>query len=213
MEPIVKFYEEDDDLMPKLRILVQPQSLLNNFNKLMEKKWRKTINEMGNVRPANEFLEGFLNSASGRVVIYYIADLFNKLGLSVSYEIFKNETGYDLFEVSLRHQMDEQIQFMYRPEFADGEPMIIYKMADFVGIQEIYNRAEGACYDRDIIPEIWEDLNLYPSFAGNKKPVHRGRAEYEEFLLNMSVLRSTPVKKKQSKWERMRNYSMEMEKK
>lgn len=210
MEPIVKFYEEEDDLMPQLRPLVQPGNIMQPFNKLLEKKWKKTLNEMGHVKPANEFLEAFMSCSSGRVVIYYIADLLNKLGLSVSYELFKNETGYDLFEVSLRHQMEEQIQYMYRPGFAEGEPQIIYKLSDFIQGQNYYNKNPELCYDRDVVAEVWEDLNLWPAIECGKKPVKRGRAEYEDFLLNMTMLRSTPNKKRPSKWERMRNYSNEM---
>lgn len=214
MDPIVKFYEEDDDLMPKIRHLVEPDRLLMPFTKLMEKKWRKTVDEFGHVRRANDYLEAFHNSADGRVLLYYISDLLNKLGLSVSYEMFKNETGYDLFEVTMRHQMEEQIQYMYRPEFADGEPQIIFKLSDFVVGQDFYNKNPDCNYDREVIPEIWEDLNLWPSIEPNKRPVRRGRPDYETFLLNATTLNSTPTKKKQSKWERARKCcSMEMDRK
>lgn len=43
IEPIVKFYEEDNDLMLKLRPIVQPERILMPFNRLMEKKLRKTL--------------------------------------------------------------------------------------------------------------------------------------------------------------------------
>lgn len=212
MEPIVKFYEEDDDLMPKLRPLVQPYNMLVPFNKLLEKKWRKTLNESCHVKPANDFLEAFMDCTSGRVTLYYIADLLHKLGLSVSYEMFKNETGYDLFDVSLRHQMEEQGQVMCRPGYQDGEPQIIYKLSDFVNGQNYYNENPELCYDRDVVGEVWEDLNLWPGIECNKRPVKRGRADFDIFLLNMTTQRSTsPNKKRPSKWERMRNYPNEMD--
>lgn len=182
---IVKYYEEDEDLMPKLRHLVQPRNIFLSFNKIMDKKWCKTINDKGQVKPANEFLEAIMSSPSGRVAMFYVSDLLHKLGLSVSYEMFRQETGYDLFEVSLRQQMEEQMLYVCRPGYSETEPQIIYKLSDFINGQSFYNKNPEMQYERDVINEIWDDLRLWPSIEC-KRPTRRGRKEYEDFLLNVS---------------------------
>lgn len=194
-QPIVKFYEEDDDLMPKLRPLVLPKNIFLPFNKLLEKKWCKTLNDKGHVKAANEFLEAFLSAPNSSVVMFYIADLFHKLGLSVSYEMFKQETGYDLFEVSLRQQIEEQMMYMCRPGYLETDPQVIYKLNDFVNGQSFYNKNPEMCYDRDVVNEIWDDLRLWPSIDC-KRPTRRGRKEYEEFLLNVSNLQMCQPRKR-----------------
>lgn len=203
----MKYYEDDDDLMPKLRPLVLPKNIEGPFNKLMDKKLRKTFNDQGHVRAANEFLDAFLNCTSGRVVLYYIADLMQKLGLTVSYELFKQETGFDLYQVSLRHQMEEQLPYLLRPGYIESEPQIIYKLSDFVSGQNFYNKNPEMCYDRDIVSEVWDDLNLWPSPECTKRPTKRDYSEYEETLLKTSGPLTVPPKRRPSRLDRPRNYA------
>lgn len=205
MEPVTKYYEEEDDLMPRLRPLVLPEKICLQFNRVLDKKWKKALSESGHVKPANELLEALMSSASGRVTLYYVADLMHKLGLSVSYELFKHETGFDLFELSLRHQMEEQMQYVCRPGYVEAEPQIIYKLGDFVNGQSFYNKNPEMCYDRDVVGEIWDDLELWPAFECNKRPTRRGRKQYEEFFLSRMAVVANGLATPQRRGQRVNN--------
>lgn len=213
MEPIVKYYEEQGQLMPKLRPYVTPMRLAVPFQKLMNKKWKKTLNEQGRVKQYNEYLEAFTSTAAGQTVLYYIADMLHKLGLSVAYEMFRLETGYDLFEESLRVQQAEQAPYMCRPGWDETLPQIIYKLADFIVYQEEFRASgdEEAICDYNIVDDIWDELKLWPAFEGHRKPVRKGRAEYDDFLSQITapIQTSTPIKKR-NKYQKIRDYSYEM---
>lgn len=203
MDPIVKYYEDEDDIMPRLRPLILPQAIATQFSKILDKKWKKALTDRGHVRPANEFLDAFLETPSGRVVLFYVADLMHKLGLSVSYEFFRQESGFDLFQVSLRHQMEEQSQFIARPGYDETEPQIIYKLSDFVNGQSFYNKNPELCYDRDVVNEIWDDLHLWPAVECNRRPTRRSHSGFENVLLNLPISRSALTKRRAQ--ERGRN--------
>lgn len=212
MEPITKHYEECWQLMPRLRPLVTPKELSIPFEKLMNRKWKKTLNEQGRVKPCNDYLEAFLNT-DGRVALYYIADLLHKLNLSVSYEMFRLESGYDLFEESVRVQREEQADYMERENYDAAEPQIIYKLDDIFDLHSNLkeNPEQLTECNADVIDEIWDELKLWPALEGHKRPVKRGEAEYDDFLLQVAnpIGNSTPVKKR-TKYQKMRDYSYEM---
>lgn len=140
-------------------------------------------------------------------MLWYIADLLHKLELSVSFEMFKHETGYDLFQVSLRHQMEEQMQLMGRPGYDEMEPQVIYKLNDVVNGQSYYNQNPELSYDRDIVNEIWDDLNLWPSIEPNRKPIRRKNSEYSAFFLNLPTLMHCNMNRKAMARPRPENLS------
>lgn len=213
MEPIKKYYEGSHQLMPKLRPLVVPTQLNFPFQKLMNKKWRKTLNEQGKVKLCNEYAEAFLNSGHGPASLYYVADLLHKLNLSVSFEMFKTESGYHLFEESLILQKDEMRPFFEREDYDKNVPAIIYKLGEFIDYQNHFRNNDIYVQDMadDGVNAIWEQLHLWPALEGHKRPVRRGRAEYDEFIavLNSPIFTSTPNKKR-TKYRKMRDYSQEM---
>lgn len=96
--PLKKFYEDDNDLIVKLRRYIVENRTQTQFANVIIRKYKNALTEEHHdVLYANPLLDAYLKG-SNAFALLIIADILHNLKLSVSYEIFTRETGFDPFD-------------------------------------------------------------------------------------------------------------------
>lgn len=189
------FYEDESDLMVKLRPYVSGDRINIPMSNVMNRKWSKVVNpETCEARAANPLLDAFL-SGRNAFVLLIVADVMHNLKLSVSFEMFKRETGFDPFDSKNNSWATAEINRL-RGEAGDEDVTALIEplMWSIMDIQ--CNMPTDS--NRNYNDEIWELLGISP-----QETIANGTAttsldaqqlEYDE-CVRMSRRSSTPKKK------------------
>lgn len=159
------FYEDDSDLMVKLRPYVCGDRINIPMSNVLSRKWNKVVNtETCDARPANPLLDAFLNGPNAFVLLI-VADVLHNLKLSVSFEMFKRETGFDPFDAKNNAWATSEIAQLRceaGPEEVTAlvEPLI-WVLSD---IQMVTQQRSGR--ERNYAAETWQELGIDPRDIG-----------------------------------------------
>lgn len=185
------FYEEDSDLMVKLRPYVTGDRINIPMANVLSRKWNKVVNiETGEARSANPLLDAFLNGNNGFALLL-VADILHNLKLSVSFEVFKKETGFDPFDCKNNPWAVSEINNL-RSEVGDEEVTALMDLLIW-SLTDIHNNPNMRSSQRNYVGEVWEELGISPQELrcdGEQQPPH-----FEDVARKSRRRSPTPKKK------------------
>lgn len=158
MENCKMFYEDECDLMVKLRPYVCGDRIDVPMSNVVNRKWFKVLtHDRCDARPQNPLLDAYLNGRNAFALLI-IADVLHNLKLSVSFEMFKTETGFDPFDQKNTWACAE-INRLRCESGADNltaliEPLM-WKLTDL-------QCHSGNLSRKNYVSEVWKELGINP---------------------------------------------------
>lgn len=186
------FYEDDSDLMVKLRPYVTGDRINIPMSNVLSRKWNKVVDtELCDARPANPLLDALLNGPNAFVLLI-VADVMHNLKLSVSFEMFKRETGFDPFDAKNNIWANSEISQL-RCEAGDDEVTALVEPLMWI-LTEIQCSTQN-CSGRNFVSEIWDNLGISPLDTVDRKTNSCKAVEYQEAQRVSRRKSATPKKK------------------
>lgn len=181
------FYEEATDLIVKLRPYISVNRTKTPFANVILRKYEHTLNEDGtDVLHANPLLDAYLNGRKG-LALLIVADVLHNLKLTVSFEMFKRETGFDPFCPQNACWASEEIN-RFRSLAGDRElTALIEPLMWFLA------ESQGKTIP---IEGVWEDLGINPKMIHDLKHGAPAEPQYdddESFKSNMNTNMNTTM--------------------
>lgn len=183
--------------MVKLRPYVTGDRINIPMSNVLTRKWAKVVNpDTCDARPANPLLDAFLNGPNAFALLI-VADVLHNLKLSVSFEMFKQETGFDPFDAKNNSWATAEInRLRCACETADDVTALIEPL--------VWSLTDIQCNmpknkHRNYVDEIWEQLGINPEDARDNLTgtIHYGQQELTEYEegIRKSRKSTTPKKK------------------
>lgn len=155
------FYEEDSDLMVKLRPYVTGDRIDIPMSNVLSRKWYKVIDtDMPEASAvANPFLDAYMHG-SNAFVLLIIADVLHNLKLSVSFEMFKTETGFDPFDTDNHPWATAEINKLRC--VAGGEEVTALIEPLIWSLTDLQMNNRGTTDRNQVVEDVWDMLDLNP---------------------------------------------------